>query len=347
MTKPRVTFVLSVLLALFQVGCGSGESSQSVGQSIGPSKSTTMANDSTVQSIVIPRSLDTSLQASVPRTTYAANSQELAAFSFVNERRGSCGFGLLKQDSRLDSAALAHAKYVAVPSTAAISHTESKAVSPPLFTGVNPIDRVLAQGYPSSLPYVDEDFGAGFLIEPNFAETLSSDLMNAPFHLVSMLRANRDVGIGIHSADRGPNSLPFRSVVFNMATTVATQEPTDVQTFPCNGSVVPGVFFGGESPEPFPGRNYAASPMGSPIAVMARTGTTLVLNSYSLRQQGDNRDLALNVLSSLNRSVSIRGNEVVLMPDLPLAIGTKFDVSLTGTLNGVSWSKVFSFSTAK
>jgi uncharacterized protein YkwD len=343
MSKPLVTFALPVLIALFLAGCGSGESSQSTNSP----KSTTMASDSTTLSIVIPRSLDTSLQTSIPKATYAANSQEFAAFNFVNERRGNCGFGLLKQDARLDSAALAHAKYVAVPSTAAISHTESKAVSLSLFTGVNPSDRVLAQGYQSSLPYVDEDFGAGFLIEPNFAETLSSDLMNAPFHLVSMLRANRDVGIGVHSADRGPNSLPFRSVVFNMSTAVATQEPAGVQTFPCNGSVVPGVFFGGESPEPFPGRNYAASPMGSPIAVMARTGATLVLNSYSLRQQGDNRELALNVLSSLNRSLSIRGNEVVLMPDVPLAIGTKFNVSLTGTLNGASWSKVFSFSTSK
>jgi uncharacterized protein YkwD len=343
MSRVPVTFALSVLFAVFLVGCGSGESSQSTNLS----KSTTMASDSGGASIVVPRSLDTSLQTSTPKATYAANSQELAAFSFVNERRGNCGFGLLKQDSRLDSAALAHAKYVAFPSTAAISHTESTAVSQSLFTGVNPIDRVLTQGYRSSLPYVDEDFGAGFLIEPNFAETLTSDLMNAPFHLISMLRANRDVGIGVYSVDRGQNSLPFRSVVFNMSTTVATQEPSDVQTFPCNGSVVPGVFFGGESPEPFPGRNYAASPMGSPIAVMARTGSTLVLNSYSVRQRGDNRELVLNVLSSLNRSLSIRGNEVVLMPEVPLATGTMFDVSLTGTLNGVSWSKVFSFSSSK
>jgi uncharacterized protein YkwD len=343
MKKASIAFALPVLFALFLAACGNGESKPPTTVS----KPTALAGGTTTQTIIVQRSLDTSLQTIVPKATYAPNSQELAAFNFVNERRASCGFGLLKQDSRLDSAALAHAKYVAVPSTAAVSHTESKTVSPSLFTGVNPLDRALAQSYPASLPYVDEDFAAGFLTEPNFAETLTSDLMNAPFHLVSMLRANRDVGIGVHSAERGLGSLPFRSVVFKMSTSVATQEPADVQTFPCQGSIVPGTFSGAELPEPFPGRNYAASPMGSPIAVMAKTGATLVLNSYSVRHQGSNQELALNVLSSLNRSLNIRGNEVVLMPDMPLASGQTFDVSLNGTLNGVSWSKVFSFSTSK
>jgi uncharacterized protein YkwD len=342
MTKRFFAFALCVPLALILAACGSAESSLTAGLA----KLPTIAGGASGSAGIVPRSLDTALQTAVPKATYAPASQELTALNFVNERRASCGFGLLKQDVRLDSAAAAHAKYVSVQSTAAISHTESKTVSLSLFTGVNPIDRVITQGYAPSLPFVDEDFGAGFLVEPNFAEILSNDLMNAPFHLVSMLRANRDVGIGVYSADRGSSSLPFRALVFNMATSAATQEPTDVQTFPCNGSVVPGGFYGGETPEPFPGRNYAANAMGSPIAVMAKTGSTLLLSRYSLRQVGNNHELDVNVLSSLNRSLNIRGNEVVLMPDAPLVNGAKFEVSLAGTLNGVSWSKVFSFSTS-
>ncbi len=289
--------------------------------------------------------VDTAIQTAVPKATYADGSQELAAYSYVNSRRAACGFGLLKQDMRLDAAAYAHAKYVTAPIAAALTHVESKAVSPELFTGANPIDRALAQSYPAVSPYFEEDFGAGYLPEANFGELLASDLMNAPLHLVSMLRASRDIGIGVFSADRGPNSWPFRAVVLNMSTTVGPQEPIGVQTYPCEASVVPGGFYGGESPDPFPGRNYALNPMGSPLAIMSRSGTTLVLNSYSVRKTGETVDLTMNVLTSANRSMNIRGNELVLVPELPLATGASYQVKFSGTLDGVVWAKSFSFIT--
>jgi uncharacterized protein YkwD len=291
--------------------------------------------------------VDTTLQTVVPKATYAEGSQNLAAFNFVNERRGACGFGLLKQDSRLDAAASAHAKYIGVPVEAALSHTESKAVSAEFFTGANPSDRALAQGYPAALPYIEEDFGAGFLAETNFAEVLAGDLMNAPLHLLSMLRSNRDIGIGIHSTNRGANSLAFRTVVVNMSTIVGPQQPAGVQTFPCQGSAVPGAFYGGEVPDPFPGRNYALNPMGSPIAILAKDGSRLQLNTYLVRKTGDQRELAVNLLTSSNRSGYVRENEIVLVPDQSLPAGSIFEVKLTGKLDGVAWSKEFSFSTLK
>jgi hypothetical protein len=72
-----------------------------------------------------------------------------------------------------------------------------------------------------------------------------------------------------------------------------------------------------------------------------------VLNSYSIRKVGDARELALNQLSAANRGMNIRASEVVLVPELPLAPASTFDVKLTGTLNGVAWLKEFSFSTLK
>jgi uncharacterized protein YkwD len=334
-------FFLFGVAAFSLVACGSGEKTAQTSSAILAMPGSSLL---TVASAVT-RSIDTSLQTNVPKATYANNSQDLAAFNYLNQRRANCGFGLLKQDVRLDAAALAHAKYVSVQSTAAISHTESKVVSAEFFSGVSPLDRAMAQGYLPSLPYVDEDFGTGYVAEANYGETFTNDLLNAPFHLVSMLRGNRDVGIGIYSADRGPNSLPLRSVVFNMSTVTSVQEPVGVQTFPCQGSTVSGVFYGGESPEPFPGRNYAANPMGSPIAVISKSSSRLVLSSYSLRVVGDSRELALNVLSSLNRSLNIRNNETVLVPELPLMPSTSYEVNLVGTLDGVEWKKVFSFST--
>lgn len=332
----KINYALVLLLLL--AGCGSNE--------IGSSKTMSTAS-SQGSGAVASTAADTTLQAAVPKSVYVNGSQELAAFNFINARRGTCGFGLLKQDTRLDAAALAHAKYISTPNTAALSHIEDRSIAPDLFTGVNPVDRAFARGYPAVLPYFDEDFGAGYLTEMNFAEVLASDLMNAPLHLLSLLRSNRDIGIGVYSADRGPNSLPFRALVLNMSTTAGTQEPDGVQTFPCNGSEVLGAFYGGETPDPFPGRNYALNPMGSPLAIIARSASQLVLNSYSVRKAGDARELALNLLSAANRGMNIRTSEIVLVPDLPLAASSTYEVKLAGTLNGIAWTKQFSFTTAK
>jgi uncharacterized protein YkwD len=329
-------FAASILLL---VGCGSGESSFT--KTLSSASNPTAPSDTKAASSV--RALDTSLQTLVPKASYDLGSQELAAFTYLNSRRAACGFGYLKQDTRLDAAALAHAKYIALPVEAAISHVEAQTVSPELFTGANPIDRALAKAYPATKSSFDEDFGAGYLSETNFAEVISADLMNAPFHLLSLLRSNRDVGIGVYSANRGANSLPYRAVVLNMSTTVGTQEPDGVQTYPCQGSSLAGGFYGGEVPDPYPGRNYALNPMGSPLAILSPTGTTLSLQSYSLRRSGDSQELALNVLSSSNRSTYIRSNEIVLMPELPMVAGASYDVKLAGTVDGVAWVKVFTF----
>jgi uncharacterized protein YkwD len=336
----KTNYVLAACV-LGLVGCGSNEigASKTMSATSLQSPTASLANTQNVQ--------DMTLQAVVPKASYTSGSQELAAFNFINARRGACGFGLLKQDTRLDTAAFAHAKYIATPSPAAISHIEAKSVAPDLFTGINPSDRAIAQGYPVALPYFDEDFGAGTLVEANFAEVLASDLMNAPLHLLSLLRPNRDIGVGVYSAERATNSLPFRTVVLKMSTTVGTQEPIGVQTYPCAGSEVPGAFYGNEIPDPFPGRNYAINPTGSPLAVMARTGSQLVLTTYSLRKAGDARELALNLLSSANRGMNIRSSEVVLIPELPLAPASTFDVKVAGTLNGIAWAKEFSFTTSK
>jgi uncharacterized protein YkwD len=338
----NINYVFSSSILLL-AGCGSGESSLT--------KTLSSASNLTAQSdtkaIGSARALDTSLQTLVPKASYDLGSQELAAFTYLNTRRAACGFGNLKQDIRLDAAALAHAKYIALPVEAAISHVEAQMISPELFTGINPIDRALAKAYPATQASFDEDFGAGYLSETNFAEVISADLMNAPFHLLSLLRPNRDVGIGVYSANRGANSLPFRAVVLNMSTAVGTQEPNGVQTYPCQGSSLAGSFYGGEIPNPFPGRNYALNPMGSPLAILSPTGTTLSLQHYSLRRTGDSQELALNVLSTSNRSTYIRSNEIVLMPELPLAAGSSYDVKLTGTVDGVAWAKGFTFTTIK
>jgi uncharacterized protein YkwD len=50
----------------------------------------------------------------IPAATYAAGSQEKAAFDYLNNARASCGFGKLAQDTKLDLSTRNHATYMQV-----------------------------------------------------------------------------------------------------------------------------------------------------------------------------------------------------------------------------------------
>src|SRR4051812_39176785 len=47
-----------------------------------------------------------------PTGTYAAGSAEQAAWNVLQASRSQCGFGVLEQDTRLDTASRAHAQYL-------------------------------------------------------------------------------------------------------------------------------------------------------------------------------------------------------------------------------------------
>jgi uncharacterized protein YkwD len=90
-TKLQVTLLASVALALTACGGGGGTTATA-----------------TVTSTVTP---DTKLITSVPANTYSVTTQseEAAAFSYLNSERSRCGFGLVAQSSVLDIAAKNHA----------------------------------------------------------------------------------------------------------------------------------------------------------------------------------------------------------------------------------------------
>ena len=125
-------------------------------------------------------------------------------------------------------------------------------------------------------------------------------LLALPYHEAGMLAGFRDVGIAIRGSDELGTTGTFgtRTVQqFNLGFTrdAGRQEPASDQvlTYPCEGTS--GVFFEvtNETPNPVPGRDLRASPLGPGLLVAVRTGQTLAISSATMQTLSGNFPVAL------------------------------------------------------
>ena len=110
----KINKLSTLALALTLAACGGGGGGSPTTPTPSNPTSYTVAcpNGTTAISLVSPT--DTSvcpvptsvpIVTSVPAATYAAGSQEKAAYDYLNNARSTCGFGLLAQSAQLDTAA--------------------------------------------------------------------------------------------------------------------------------------------------------------------------------------------------------------------------------------------------
>ncbi|HBF52009.1 MAG TPA: hypothetical protein DDX04_18490, partial [Massilia sp.] len=108
--------------------------------------------------------------------------------------------------------------------------------------------------------------------------------------------------------------------------------PFDAQT------AVPRNFFSDtESPDPVPDRNE----VGYPISVHANINVPVTVTSFTVRPRGG-ADLSTRLLSNANDTHTGRSSAAIV-PLAPLAAGTTYDVTFTGTADGAAVSRSWSF----
>lgn len=290
------------------------------------------------------------LVASVPPDTYGAGSEGRQAFELLNAERGRCGFGLVAQNAQLDAAAQAHADWQILNNQ--LSHTE--VTGTPGFTGVTPLDRVSAAGYVaggvgeeiSSLYYSGSIVGTGvFGVRA---------LLALPYHQLGMLSGYRDVGIALRGSDqlgttatRGPRTVQQFNLGFTRS--AGRQEPASDQvlTYPCEGTT--GVFYEitNETPNPVPGRDLRASPLGPGVVVAVRSGQTLAISSATMTTLSGRTPVALRppLTKGSDPNAVLAPHHAVLIPDASLMPNTSYTVSVAGTNDGTPFEKTFNFST--
>ncbi len=354
-TKLPITLLATAILT----ACGGGGGTATITPPVTSTFYGTCGASSTVsqaaaQALCVPASVP--IVTSIPATTYAAGSQEKAAFDYLNNARSTCGFGLLAQDTKLDAAAANHADYRLINNTPiSMAHTEDASLYPASFTGVTPQARAAYAGYVGS---VTEDS----TIVPSAAKTASSVdsvrwLLSAPYHFRSLMEGYRDVGFSLKTTV-GAHVLNIKPAYLS---TAAKQQPTSgvVLTYPCQGIVDTAIALETETPWPIPGR---ASAIGQSVLIQVAEGSTLVLNTYSMtRTGGPGIDagtaangsvvgalsplLKLDWSNDTNARFTNRYNVAMLMPDKTMYAGSTYRVQVAGTVNGTAFTKDFTFQT--
>lgn len=350
-SKPFRTLAILITAAGVLSACGGGSSSVPAPAPSGPP-----GPPPDVAAVFSTPSL--ALVASVPTPTYPVGSEELAAFNKLNEERGACGFGLLKQDIRLDAAAKGHADWKLFNGYG--GHYQDATL--PLFTGVGPNERVAGAAYANfgTFQVFDEIVGArGTSDKTGYGISSVRDLLNAPLHAQGMLSGAIDVGIAIRSsADVGVSPTgPRVENQYDLAymKTTGHQDPAAqvLLTYPCQGRTGVARQLNNEDPNPVPGRDLLAQPLGSSVQLRVRDGQILRLTTYTMTEIGTGTSVTVRPpVGALYNNEQYAGTTAAqgthrtwIAADAPLKALTPYLVSLAGTIDGVAFSRQFVFTT--
>ncbi|MFY7808511.1 MAG: VCBS domain-containing protein [Fimbriimonadaceae bacterium] len=310
---------------------------------------------------------------SVPAPIYSGAdpyaSEKVAVFNRLNDDRNRCGFGMMSQNPKLDTAAQGHADYLKLAATVGTSHYQQ--VGNPGFTGVTPGDRVVAAGYSYSLGIENisgEYFGQWYASGPNgslFSPVERSatfdlrGLLSSPYHLAGLMGPTFEVGFGVSKKvidAISDSNAKFLVVSGGVPTGVTPQYITGVRTFPCEGATNLSPAFIAELPDPFPdfpNTSRQSAPYGQPVYVAGAPGTTTTLTSGVIQAVGG-AAVPTRWLNSANDPNGLLGaHEVILAPTQRLADNTTYSVTLVGTNTGEvtlanptgAFTKTFTFQT--
>ena len=345
----KIVFV-SLIAAIFVTGCGGGGGGSTPGAT---SSGTTVVTPIPVPVTVIQPA---NLVLVSPPTNYTVASEELGAFNTINNARVSCGFGALTQNAALDIAATGHSKWLLGVSSTVAGHTQTPGTVN--FTGTSIDDRLTLAGYGPIGSYIPSEEGAAnsYLAKTGYGAKLTKTLLNAPYHLASMMDGFRDAGVGL-SVAIGVNGFNNRtSLVINTAykTSVGAQllAGDAVQTYPCEGVTGVDIGLSAETPNPVPGRDLTSSPIGMAIYVGIRRGNTLAISSASVTNTVTGNPEKVNAtLSAKNDpNVTVNGSyfgshQAVIFTDKPASANTKYSAVINGTNDGVAFTRTFAFTT--
>lgn len=285
-----------------------------------------------------------------PAPSYAGGSEELAAFEFLNAERGRCGFGVLAQNPKLDAAARAHADYQLVNNL--FTHVEDAAGHPSGFTGATMVERYAFQQYTNLGGAVDEISGlTGSADKTGFGVGGIRNLLNAPYHLQGLMSGMRESGVAVRSSTDTGTPTARVLLQWNGAYTLDAGpqllRADDVLTYPCDGAGGVDRQLTNESPEPVPGRDLRASPLGTSVYIATRAGNTLAVTAAAMTNARTGAAVTLRpaVTAGNDPQQAYGRNEAYVAADAPLDANTTYQVTVSGSNNGAAFTRAFSFTT--
>ncbi|CAJ0896063.1 hypothetical protein R77564_03953 [Ralstonia sp. LMG 32965] len=297
-----------------------------------------VSSDAGSSSNVPTNSPTQSVPGTVATPQYAGASAQLAMFIAINQYRTQCGFPALRENTILDQAAQAHAKYEGLNNVI----TDTEVQGRPGFTGVTGADTAATLGWPAGVftGRGDAGFYDGALVTPaQFGRQFVSAWASGVYHVSIMTYPANLVGFGEYETTY--NGFPAGAGTVQFGQTATYTLANAPQTFPCQG--VMGIAYRGAGETPTPPNTSGA--WGTPVAVMGNLSDTVMLTSAIYTAPGE-APISLQILNSTADPNHLLGQyQAVAYPTTPLQPNTQYSVVLNGTINGTAFSRTFTFTT--
>jgi hypothetical protein len=305
----------------------------------GSSSSTTSSSGSSSSSATGSSSSQSYTTNNVTTSPYASSTAQVAALTLLNQQRQACGFATLNENSTLDQAAQNHATYMSDNSV--ISDTETSGKTG--YTGATYSDRAVALGYPfgagGDADAINMTFGSTTRTATQIGQALVYAWEAAVYHSTGLYAPVTEAGIGESTGTYSGVSVGFGDFTLADLQPISSGAPL---TFPCQGTT--GVYYQSVAESPMP-PNVSSSGWGTPISVIGSPTDTIVLTSGTMTTNGVVTQLQL--LDSANDpNKELPAYAASAYPASPLAASTTYAVAITGTDNGVTFSRNFTFTTA-
>ncbi|AMM16523.1 hypothetical protein AX768_20595 [Burkholderia sp. PAMC 28687] len=360
-TTTTALAIFSILLAAC-TGLGEHDSFQAANQS--------EKNDNTTHQGE-PFSHRRALQNSVRAPTYETSSYQAKAFELVNAYRVSVHVGKLRQDPRLDTAAQAHALYLASNLASGglteLSHDEASGFAN--YYADTPLSRARKAGV-AMKEWVGEIIAAGrHQMDPAaYARDCIGQAINSVYHLVPLLKNQESIGLGFV-----PESATYPIYVctteFGTAGGVKGAPGPNTGIYSGGQQIPPTavvhVPYDGETqvlltmaPE-LPHLGFGPSALGRPIMVMvnAQDRNTLSVAKFTLEDSTRGLVIPAHILISrggkLNSVMTavvdpnnlLADGVVFLLPCTPLVANTTYTATFSGARDKAPINLTWNFTT--
>lgn len=269
---------------------------------------------------------------------YPSSSHELGVFTALASFRAALGLGPLNQDARIDIAAKNHSYYMTLTFTGLTAHHEE--VGKPGFTGVLPVDRMIAAGYPAT----DGTEGIGFTGPENLGAGIIEGLASTVYHRVGLMDQEfTDIGIA-PSVQPNFDGSGSRPTYINIGVTAAKKQNTSgdyVGFYPVNGQTGVGVTHAAESPNPFSDVEKTAASFCAktsyPIHLASQKSTKLGVTSFTVTEDGQSTPLAVRLVTSTSDKAGlVPQNTAFVVGTSPFKLNTRYHVKFVGTATGAA-----------
>ena len=256
--------------------------------------------------------------------------------NWINYRRTQAGISVMSANAAISVAAQAHSDYQKINDI--VSHDEI--VGKIGYTGANLLERLTAANY-----NFDETnaYAYGEVIsaaQSTSGAFMAEELVTAIYHRFVMFEPKfKEIGTGAATSGAGYSYFTSNFTANKGYGPGVGKGAVAIWPFSGQTNVAPNFFSDYESPDPV----ATANEVGYPVSVHGDITAVLAVQSFTMRQRGG-ADLSVKLLQNSN-DIHTPASAMAIIPLAVLKAATVYDVSFTGTADGIPVMKTWSFTT--